>query len=157
TDAGNPASGVATATADVSNITAGQNAVSLSSGSWTINSLAYNYRSASKTADNPLAEGALGYSVTATDRAGNKPTNSSLSVTIDNTSPPIARSVIERTATGGAGYVKQNQTYYVYAQVTDAASGVDTVTADVGNVTSGQSAVSMSFGAYTVNGTAYNY
>ena len=159
TDSGNPASGVSTVTANVGNVTAGQTAVSLSSGSWTINGLAYNYRSGSKTADNPLAEGATSYSVTATDGASNSTTNSSLSVTVDNTAPAISRSVIQDTGGGGAGTILQGASYYVYAQVDDSSSGIDTVSADVSSVTSGQTAVALSTsgGPWTVGGLSYNY
>ncbi len=161
TDTGNPASGVSTATADVDNVTAGQTAVALTTagGPWTINGLAYNYRSASKTADNPLSEGAKSYSVTAVDGAANSATNSSLSVTVDNTAPPISRSVIEVTGGGGPGTVYPDDTYYVYAESADASSGIDTVTANVDNVTAGQTAVALSTagGPWTVGGQSYNY
>src|SRR2546423_3726779 len=48
-DSGNPASGVSTVTVDVSTITAGQTAVALTSGSYTVNGVTYNYRSTGLT------------------------------------------------------------------------------------------------------------
>ncbi len=75
---GSPAS----VSADVSNITTGQNNVGLSSGSWTVNGVSYNYRSASQTASNPLSAGSKSYTVTpAAARAR------TARVTIDNTQP----------------------------------------------------------------------
>jgi hypothetical protein len=87
TDSGNPASGVSTVTADVSQVTGGQTAVPLTSGSFTVGGVSYNYRSAQLTANASLSEGSKPYSVTATDGASNSATRSDLSVTVDNTAP----------------------------------------------------------------------
>jgi hypothetical protein len=84
----------ASVSADVSNITTGQNNVSLSSGSWTVNGVSYNYRSASQTATNPLSAGSKSYTVTP---AGGSSANGS--VTIDNTAP--AASDIQTTNVSG--------------------------------------------------------
>ncbi|MBI2238936.1 MAG: hypothetical protein HYU54_10500 [Actinobacteria bacterium] len=86
-DSGNPPSGVATVTADVSLITSGQTAAPLTSGAYSVNGVSYNYRSAGLTADNPLAAGATSYSLTLTDVNGNNATQSGFSVTVDNTVP----------------------------------------------------------------------
>ncbi len=69
TDSGNPPSGVATVTANVSAITAGQTAAPLSTsgGPWTIDGTSYAYRSSSLTADNPLSAGTKSYSLTMSD------------------------------------------------------------------------------------------
>lgn len=86
-DTGSPASGVATVRADASNIRTGTTAAVLNPGSWTIDGVAYNYRSGSITADDPLTEGSKSYTVTAADVAGNSGTQGGFSVTIDNTRP----------------------------------------------------------------------
>jgi hypothetical protein len=85
-DTGNPASGVATVTADVSNLTLLATAVSLSSGSWTVGGQSYNYRSAAQTVDNAAASGVTAYTITASDNASNSG-NTNGSVTVDNTAP----------------------------------------------------------------------
>lgn len=86
-DSGNPPSGVATVTADVSAITSGQTAAPLASGAYSVQGVSYNYRSAGLTADNPLAVGAKSYSLTLTDVDGNNATQSGFSVMVDNTVP----------------------------------------------------------------------
>ena len=88
---------------------------------------------------------------------------STLAATADWTPPTVVRAVIQRTdADKGAGYVKQGQNYYVYAQITDAgnpASGVSSATANVTNVTSGQTAVALSTagGPWARGGLTCNY
>lgn len=79
--------GVATVTADVSTVTTGQIAVVLAPGSFSIGGLSYNRRSAVLTASAPLAEGALAYTITATDGAANSVTQGGFSVIVDNTRP----------------------------------------------------------------------
>jgi hypothetical protein len=92
TDAGNPASGVASATADVTALTTGSAAISLTAGAYTAGALTYNYRSALLTADNPLAAGAKTYTISASDAASpvNSMTSSPWPVTVDNTAPAAA-------------------------------------------------------------------
>ena len=90
TDAGNPASGVATVRANVTNITTGQTNVALGTagGPWTIGGVSYGYRSGSLTANNPLSAGSKSYTLTMTD--SHTPANSAtqtFSVTVDNTGP----------------------------------------------------------------------
>ncbi|MDP8903732.1 MAG: hypothetical protein M3N29_00185 [Chloroflexota bacterium] len=152
-------SGVASVTANVSSISTGQTAVELSAGGgpWIVNGISYSYRSLLITANPSLAEGPSSYTVTATDKTANS-ANASFSVTVDNTAPSVTASVIERTTGGGAGFLRQGQTYFVYANVTDARSGVASVTADVNNITTGQTAVPLSAtgGPWTVNGVSYN-
>lgn len=70
-DGGNPPSGIAAVTADVSEVTAGSTAVALAAGSYSAGGQAYNYRSGALTADSPLAEGERGFTVTAVDNASN--------------------------------------------------------------------------------------
>jgi len=86
-DTGNPASGVATITANVSSLTTGSTAVALSAGSFNANGVSYGYRSAALTASTSLAAGTYSYSLTLTDVAGNSKTQSGFTVTVDNTGP----------------------------------------------------------------------
>jgi hypothetical protein len=87
TDAGNPPSGVASVTADVSRITTGETAAPLASGSWTVAGIAYNYRSALLTADALLTPGSKPYSLTMTDVKSNSRTQGGFTVVVDNTAP----------------------------------------------------------------------
>jgi hypothetical protein len=111
-------SGVASATADVSTITTSGTAVALAACSvnCTVGGTTYTLVSAEQTAKTPLSEGSKGYSVTATDNAGNSGTNSTFSVTADNTGPsvtmnnpgsPLSGASVSLTATsadtGGSG------------------------------------------------------
>ncbi len=59
-----------------------------------------------------------------------------------------------------AGRIRQNATYYVYANASDTgnpASGIATVRADVSAITTGQTAAALSAGSFTAQGTSYNY
>ncbi len=89
-DTGNPATGIATVTADVSAVTTAGTIVPLVAGSYSVGGSSYNYRSAELVADAVLAEGSKPYSVTATDGASNSADLSGLSVTVDNTAPSAA-------------------------------------------------------------------
>jgi hypothetical protein len=85
-DSGNPAAGISTVRSDVSVITAGQTNVTLTAGSYSVNGVSYNYRSAVLTAANPLAAGSKNYSITSTDvltYSGQQ----TFSTTVDNTAP----------------------------------------------------------------------
>jgi hypothetical protein len=108
TDSGNPSSGVSTVTANVNNITTGQTAVTLSSGSFSAEGVSYNYRSGTVTANASLS-GSKTYSVTATDGASNSATQGGYSVTVDNTAP--AASDIQTANFGTtAGKAEQSDT-----------------------------------------------
>ena len=85
TDVGTPPSGTATVLANVANVTAGQVAVALTAGSWSIGGQTYNYRSNALTAG-ALANGPQSYAVTATDVAANVSVLND-SVTIDSVAP----------------------------------------------------------------------
>jgi hypothetical protein len=98
TDTGNPASGIASVTANVTTVTVGQTSVALVAGSYPAGSVTYNYRSAALTAAAVLSEGTKAFTVTATDKAGNAKTFSA-GVTVDNT-PPKAADI--QSANGGA-------------------------------------------------------
>ena len=99
TDGGCAPSGIATVRADVSTVTTGSTAVALSPGAFTVGGVAYNYRSASLTANATLAAGAKAYTITSTDNAANGQTQTGYSVTVDNTRP-VGSNV--QTANGGA-------------------------------------------------------
>jgi predicted ribosomally synthesized peptide with SipW-like signal peptide len=118
-DSGNPASGVSTVTANVTNITAGQNSASLSSGSFTVGGTSYGYRSNSLNADNSLSAGSKSFSITATDGASNSATQNGFSVTVDNTAP--SGSDVQTTDHGGtAGKPEQSDTIaFTYSEPMD--------------------------------------
>ena len=116
TDAG---SGVASATANVANITTGSTAVALVAGSYSVGGVSYNYRSASLTAKNPLAAGSVTYSITAVDGSGNSGTTPGLTVIVDNTAPTGSNI---QTADGGGtpGTIQLGDTItYTFSEVID--------------------------------------
>ena len=78
----------------------------------------------------------------------------------DTVAPTVSSSVISKTTPYWPGYIRQGGTYYVYASVTDGGavpSGVSTVTANVSTVSTGQTAVALVAGSYSVGGVSYNY
>jgi hypothetical protein len=89
-DAGNPASGIASISANASAITSGQTAATLSGGSFTAGGTSYAYRSAALTANATLAAGTYSYSLSSKDLAANSRTQSGYSVIVDNTAPSAA-------------------------------------------------------------------
>ena len=156
TDAGG--SGLESVIANAVNLSTGQSAAVMSSGSWTVGATTYNYRSALLTANNPLTQGVTTFTVTASDGAANATTSPATNVTVDNTAPTIAALVIQKSAGGVAGSIRQGGQYFVYASVTDTGgAGVESVTADVSTVTTGQVAAPLAAGIFTVGGTSYNY
>jgi hypothetical protein len=141
-DTGNPASGIASVTADVHTINAGATAIAMTPGSYTAGGTAYNYRSAVRTAATPLAAGSDAYTITATDSAGNTGTQS-FSTVIDNT-PPTASDVQSTNVSGGTvGHLDQGDTlkltysatmdpYSILAGWTGAATNVQVALVDGG-------------------------
>ena len=99
TDGGAVPTGIATIKADVSTITTGQTAVSLATGSFTVQGVTYGFRSALLTANNPLTAGAKTYTLTSTDNNANSRLQIGFSVTVDNTAPAAADI---QAANGGA-------------------------------------------------------
>ena len=75
----------------------------------------------------------------------------------DTTAPTVASSVISKTTLYLPGFVRQGGTYFVYANVTDAGSGVATVRANVSTVTTGQTTLALVAGSYSIGGVSYNY
>jgi hypothetical protein len=74
--------------------------------------------------------------------------------------PTVAPITIGKNSGGATGYLKSGATYRVYANVTDVGtppSGTSTVTADVSNLTVGQTAVAMTAGSWPAGGQTYNY
>jgi hypothetical protein len=155
-DGGAPASGIATVKADVSAITAGQTALSLSActSSCTIGGVTYGYKSSSKTAD-ALNAGTVGFTVTATDKAAGA-SSGSYSVVVDATAPTVTAVAIATTTTGVPGWLRKSGAYNVYANATDA-NGVATVKANVSTITSGQTALALTActTGCTVGGVTY--
>lgn len=99
-DSGNPPSGIASATTDVSSVdSSGAAAVALVSGAYSVGGVSYNHRSASRTVKNPLAGGSYTFSIACTDNGGISGTQTGFSVTVDN-SAPSASDV--QTANGGS-------------------------------------------------------
>jgi hypothetical protein len=88
-DGGNPPAGVGTVTADVSSISTGGGAVPMVSGAFSAQGMPYNYRSATRTGINPMANGTRTYSFTMSDVAVpvHSQTQSGFPVVIDNTAP----------------------------------------------------------------------
>lgn len=101
---------------------------------------------------------AVGFSAASfTDTTPNPQTISAIA---DWTAPSAEASTIAVSESGVPGYAKASSSYFVYAKVVDSGnppSGIASVKADVHNITSGQSAVSMVAGAYQVGGVSYNY
>jgi hypothetical protein len=120
-----PASGVATVTADVSTVTAGANAIALTTtgGPFTVGGVSYAYRSAVKTANAVLGAGAKAFTIHATDNASNGVTQGGFSVTIDN-SAPTATDVQASNASGGTvGKAEAGDTFtYTFSEAMDPAS-----------------------------------
>ena len=78
----------------------------------------------------------------------------------DWVAPVASSSVIGKSQGGVPGYIRQGGAYNVYANVSDSgapASGISTVTADAGSITTGQGAAALSAGSFSFGGTAYNY
>jgi hypothetical protein len=78
----------------------------------------------------------------------------------DWVAPTVSSSVVGKSQGGVAGYIHQGGAYNVYANVTDGgapASGVASVTGDLGTVTTGQSAAALSPGSFSIGGAGYGY
>jgi hypothetical protein len=86
--------------------------------------------------------------------------SASFTAAADWTAPTASAAVIGRTTAYDTGYIKQDASYYVYANVTDTgnpASGIESVTAGVDTTTSAHPAVALVAGSYDAGGAAYNY
>ncbi len=98
-DSGNPATGVASVTANVSTLTTGQSAVPLIAGSYSAGGVSYNYRSVELKAKSSLSAGTKTYTLTMEDSAKNKTEGQGFSVAVDN--GPFEGSDFETMNTSG--------------------------------------------------------
>jgi len=83
-----------------------------------------------------------------------------VSAVADFVAPSAGASAIVKSQGGVGGYIKAKGSYHVYADVSESgnpASGTASVKADVSALTSGQTAVALSAGSYTVGGASYDY
>ncbi len=108
-DTGNPASGIATVSADVSSLTTGSMAVVLVAGSFSAGGVSYNYRSAALAANATLAEGSKAFTVTVTDNAANA-ASLGASATVDNTAPKASDVQTTNVAAGTNGLAELGDT-----------------------------------------------
>ena len=83
---------------------------------------------------------------------GSSGDQASVAITV-NTAQVTATAISKTTGCEG-GYTKQGGTYYVYANATGSPASV---TADVSNITTGQTSVNLVAGSYTVDGVSYGY
>jgi hypothetical protein len=124
-NATDPAPGSAvTLTANASSLSTGQTAVPLTAagGPFTAGGVTYSYRSAARTANNPLAAGAKTITVTGTDTVGNAATANG-SVTVDNTAPTPAAVLLANRTGGVAGKPEVNDTItFTYSEQLDPAT-----------------------------------
>lgn len=107
-----------------------------------------------------LAACALAVGLSAASFTDTKQNSLTASAASDFLPPTASASTIAKTPGTIPGYVKKSGTYYVYANVTDSGnpgSGVASVKADVSSLTTGQTAVSLVAGTYSVGGASYNY
>jgi len=74
--------------------------------------------------------------------------------TNDAAAPTVPASIISKTTPYLGGSIKQGSAYYVYANITGAATRV---TADIRPLTAGQFLAPMTAGAYSVGGVAYGW
>lgn len=78
----------------------------------------------------------------------------------DTVAPTVSATVVAKTGQYFAGFVKQAGTYLVYANATDGGAvptGIATIRANVSTITTGQTAVALVAGSYTVEGVTYGY
>jgi hypothetical protein len=108
-----------------------------------------------------LAACMLAVAFSAASFTDSKQNPQSVTAIADWTAPSAEASVIAPTSGGTPGYLKSAKpTYYVYARVSDSgnpASGISSIKANVNNLTSGQTAVTLTAGSYSVGGASYNY
>jgi len=119
-DSGNPASGVASATSNTTNVTTGASATAIASGSFSTGGLSYNRRTTSLTANGALAEGTYTYTLALADNAGNSRTQSGLSVVVDNTAPTASDVQTANAGGGTAGRPESGDTItYTFSEPPD--------------------------------------
>lgn len=104
------ASGVASATANVTTVTTGTTAAPLTAGSYTAGGITYGWRSALLTASSPLAAGSKAFTITGTDALGHGATQGGFSVTIDNTGPTASDIQTTNVSGGTVGKAETGDT-----------------------------------------------
>lgn len=72
----------------------------------------------------------------------------------DAAAPTVSASILSKTTPYVGGFIKQGGTYYVYANISGAATRV---TADIRPLTAGQFLAPLTAGAYSVGGVAYGW
>jgi hypothetical protein len=118
-DTGNPASPIASVTADVSSITSGSTAVALAAGSFSAGGTTYAYRSAVLTAGSSLTAGGHSYAITATDSAASVATQS-FTTSVDNTAPTAVDVQSTNVSGGTVGHLDQGDTFTLtYSETMD--------------------------------------
>jgi hypothetical protein len=143
-----PTAGAASVTYAAVNATKWEHGAETVTGASPFTSAPYTWDSGAAT---PTA-----HTVTAHDNAGNA-TPTSLSFA-DDTRAPVGSFVIGPDDATTSGYVHQGGTYYVWANLTDAGSGVASVFANVGAISTGRTSVALVPGSYDgPNGTTWNY
>ena len=78
----------------------------------------------------------------------------------DWSAPSASASAIDQVEARTAGYIRSSVGYYVYANVSESGSppsGIASVKADVANVSSSPTEVSLVAGSYSADGVSYNY
>lgn len=121
-DSGNPASGVAGVAADLGALSAGQSAVALEPGDFTVDGKQFNYRSAQLTLDVSLAGGSYGFSIATKDAAANARTADGFSLAVD-TSAPTAVDVQAANGAATVGRPEQGDTVsFTYSEPIDPSS-----------------------------------
>jgi hypothetical protein len=119
TGSGTPPAGVSSVTANVSAITTGQTAVAMTSGSYTVGTQTYDYRSAQLTAKSSLSAGSKSYTVSLTETGGTK-TTTSYTVTVDDTAPHASGIQTANASGGVVGRAEQGDTItFTYSEPID--------------------------------------
>jgi hypothetical protein len=136
-ETGNPASGVASVTAQVSiPYYSYTGPIAVSSGAWTVRGQSYNYKSAdSQLPPIPHGEQVI-VDVTATDNAGNV-TNRNFTLTIDNNAPAVSAAGVTTTNGGGTqSRIQQNDAIgFNFTEAMDAESILAGWTGGAQNIT----------------------
>jgi hypothetical protein len=122
-DGGNPPAGVGSVTADVSALSTGGIAVAMAVGSFSVEGVLYNYRSAVRTANNPLAAGIRTYSFAMADVVAptpNSQTQTGFTVTVDNTVPAPVNMTSANVTGGTVGRAEQGDSItYTWSEPID--------------------------------------
>jgi hypothetical protein len=108
TDTGNPPSGLAGVTSNLTGLTSGQSAAALSAGTYSVEGVTYKYRAGPFTVS--AAAGNTTYSVSARDVAANVFTTTSQPVVVDGTAPTGSDVQTTNVSGGTAGSAEAGDT-----------------------------------------------